>query len=320
MGAALEPITNLNLKLLQTFILVAEHLSFRHAAELTYRSQSAVSIQIKQLEEQLGVALFHRTTRRVTLTREGEELLESARSALRTIDDCLRNIHESADLRRGRVTVACSPTIASSRLSRILSVFEVDYPEVKMVVREQNPVDLFAGVRAAEVDFAIGPVVNEPEFAFEVILEDALSAVVPAKLAPPQRKTVTIPELAGMPLLLLNPASALRKLLDDAFDSFGIELRSKYEASQAQTLISMASAGLGAAILPETVLPPEADARYRILKIVEPALFRQVALITRKGHTLSPASARLAELTRELIVEVPAARPGGTRRPIGRGA
>lgn len=307
MDPSLTPITSLNLKLLQTFILVAEHLSFRHAAELTYRSQSAVSIQIKQLEEQLGVVLFHRTTRRVMLTREGEELLESSRTALRMIDECLRHIHETADIRRGRVTIACSPTIASSRLPRILRAFEADYPEVKMVVKEQNPVDLFSGVRNLEVDFAIGPVVNDPDFDFEVILEDGLCAVVPSGMAPAGRATITIPELAEMPLLLLNPASALRKLLDEAFERFGIELRSKYEVSQAQTLISMVSAELGATILPETVLPLNEDPDYRILRIVEPSLLRQVALITRKAHVLTPASAWLAKLTRELIGEHPGA-------------
>src|SRR5690606_21728085 len=79
------PITKVNLKLLQSFMLVAEHKSFRAAADLTYRSQSAVSSQIKQLELQLGVPLFHRTTRSVRLTAAGEKLLTTTRRALREI-------------------------------------------------------------------------------------------------------------------------------------------------------------------------------------------------------------------------------------------
>jgi DNA-binding transcriptional LysR family regulator len=301
MQATLEPINNLNLKLIQAFILVAEHQSFRHAAELTLRSQSAVSLQIRQLEEQLGVALFHRTTRRVKLTQEGEALLKSALAALRTIDDCVRDIHERIDLRRGRVAIACSPTIASSRLAPILRAFELDYPHVKIVVREQNPGDLFESVQAGTVDFAIGPVVNNPDLNFEIILEEKLYAIVPANLRVSKEATISVRELASLPLLLLNPASALRALLNAAFEAEGIELTTKYEFSQAQTLLSMAGAGLGVAILPESVLPIEPIRNVSFVPISHRDLVRRVALITRKGHSLSPASMKLAERSRELI-------------------
>ena len=301
MQAALEPINSLNLKLIQTFILVAEHQSFRHAAELTLRSQSAVSLQIRQLEEQLGVALFHRPTRRVTLTQEGEALLKSSLTALRTIDDCVRNIHESIDLRRGRVAIACSPTIASSRLAPILRAFELDYPHVKIVVQEQNPSDLFESVQSGAVDFAIGPLANNPDLNFEIILEEKLFAIVPANLRGSRKATISVKELAGLPLLLLNPASALRALLNAAFEAEEIELTTKYEFSQAQTLLSMAAAGLGVAILPESVLPGQPMRDVSFVRISHRDLVRRVALITRKGHSLSPASLKLAERSRELI-------------------
>lgn len=306
MNPPIEPVTGLNLKLIQTFILVAEHLSFRYAAELTFRSQSVVSVQIKQLEEQLGVTLFHRTTRRVSLTKEGEDLLEGARMAMRAIDDCLRHIQESADMKRGKVAIACSPTIASSRLPAILSAFEFDYPNVKIVVKEQNPSDLFESVRSAGVDFAIGPAINNPDFNFEVILAEKLYAVAPRSLQIPDKDTICIGELADLPLLLLNPASALRALLNAAFEAQGIELTTKYEFSQAQTLIAMASAGLGVAILPEMVVTSSNAEKVRLMRIEPFNLTREVALITRKGHVLSPASARLADRARQLIGGRPA--------------
>ena len=301
MGAVVDPINGLNLKLIHTFLLVAQHQSFRHAAELTLRTQSAVSLQIKQLEEQLGVSLFHRTTRRVTLTEDGQELFDGATKALRLIDDSLRHIHERADLRRGRVTIACSPTIASSYLAQVLRAFELDYPQVKIVIREQNPDALFESVLSSAVDFAIGPVTNNPEFSFEIILDELLYALVPTVLSRQERTGITVPELGKLPLLLLNPASALRSTLNAAFASAGIELAAKYEFSQAQTLISMARAGLGVAILPESVLPKQTESQIQVWKIDHPQLSRQVALITRRGHVLTPAAAQLAGRAREVI-------------------
>ncbi|MFB6465038.1 LysR family transcriptional regulator [Bradyrhizobium tunisiense] len=295
------PITDINLKLIQTFILVATHLSFRYVADLTFRSQSAVSNQIKQLEEQVGVTLFRRTTRKVRLTPEGQQLLEGAHLAIRTIDASVREIRETIDIRRGRVMIACSPTIASARLAKILSLFEDHYPSIRVIVREQNPPDLFNSVRGGEVDFAIGPVIKDPELSFQVILKERLFAIVPRTLLPTTQKAVTVTQLATMPLLLLNRASALRELLNQAFNSVGIELQTKFEFSQAQTLISMANAGLGAAILPKCVVPSGTNAKVQVLAIREPSLARDIALITRKGYVLSPASGRLALLSQESI-------------------
>ena len=87
-----------NLKLLHMFVAVAENRSFRMAAEQLNRSQSAVSMQIKQLEEQVGVAIFHRTTRRVELTSEGERLLGHARRALDEWENGLRQIRDVVDI------------------------------------------------------------------------------------------------------------------------------------------------------------------------------------------------------------------------------
>lgn len=296
-----NPITNLNLKLLQTFVLVAEHQSFRHAADVSLRSQSAISVQIKQLEEQIGFRLFYRTTRHVELTLEGRQLFEAAISALTTIDHSIRTIQETIDFRRGRVTIACSPTIAASRLSVILGAFEADYPEARVIVREQNPALLFESVRSAEVDFAIGPQLGNPDFDFEEILSESLFAVVPDTLDRSDAGTISIRELAAFPLLLLNRASAFRSLLNTAFEAEGIELATKFEFSQATTLVEMARIGLGVAILPECVVPRQAEPGYSIRRISAAGLSRKVAIIKRRGYELTPTAAHLAQRTRELI-------------------
>ncbi|SAL30067.1 LysR family transcriptional regulator [Caballeronia sordidicola] len=301
MKPSIKPLKNINLKLLQTFILVGEHGSFRIAAEKSFKSQSAISSQIRQLELQLGVDLFHRTTRSVRLTDEGDELLQCAQRALLEVDSGLRKIQELADIRRGRVSLSCSPTIAETRLAPVLAEFEREYPGVDIFVRELTSEALFDSVRKREVDFGIGPIVNVPEFHFEPVLTDAFYALVPKRFIATSRKTIDLATLTNMPLLVLNRATALRSMLEEIMSERHLSFTTRYQFTQAQTLISMANAGLGAAILPEIALPAEPDPTTYVLRIVNPPLARQIAVITTRGRSLSPASGRLVQLLKQLI-------------------
>jgi len=301
MRSAVQPIMDVNLKLLQTFLLVAEYSSFRQAADRTHRSQSAVSTQIRQLELQLGVALFHRTTRRVRLTSEGEQLVGSAERALREVELGLRKIQEAVDMRRGRISLSCSPTITSTRLPRILAAFEEDFPGVGVFVREVTSTALFESVGRGEVDFAVGPLIHSSEFAFEPILDDELYALVPRRFIAASRSSITLEALSRIPLLLLDAATALRAVLDETMKNRNLTFTTKHQFSQAQTLIKMAAAGLGAAVLPRMVLPRTPDPAVQALRIIAPTMTRQVAIITARGQALSPAASRLAQLFRQLI-------------------
>lgn len=320
MNASSKSLPNVNLKLLQAFLLVGEHSSFRTAAEMSYRSTSAVSAQIRQLEEQLGVALFHRTTRNVRLTKEGEQLLECARRALMEVESGLRKIQESADVRRGRVSFSCSPTVAGTRLARVLAAFEKDYPGIEVYVRELTSEALFESVRNRTADFGIGPRIDTGEFDFDPLLEDPFYALVPKRFVTTSKNTISLATLTNMPLLVLNPATALRGMLDAVLRERKLSYTTRYEFAQAQTLISMASAGLGAAILPGIAVPATVDPSMYALRIVNPSLTREVSLITAKGQSLSPASHRLVELLKQLIAE-PEERPrnGHRRRPGTKG-
>lgn len=301
MKSAPKPLANINLKLLQTFLLVADESSFRIAAEKSFRSPSAVSAQIRQLEEQLGVALFHRTTRNVRLTAEGEQLLDCAQRALMEVESGLRKIQEAADMRRGRVSLSCSPTIAETRLARVLAAFEKESPGVEVSVRELTSTALFDSVRKREVDLGIGPAIDTLEFNFDPVMEDPLYALVPKRFITTAKRSISLATLTNMPLLVLNHATALRGMLEEALNERNLSFNTRYEFTQAQTLISMASAGLGAAILPRVALPARVDSSTHVLRILNPQLVRQVSVITMRGQKLSPASLRLVQLLKQLM-------------------
>ena len=291
---------NVNLKLMHIFLLVAEHNSFCRAAEVSNRSQSAVSMQIRQLESQLGVSLFHRTTRRVRLTREGELLLVCARRAVSELQTGLRQIKEAIDIQRGRLTLACAPILAATRLPQILAAFEKSYPAVSAHVRELGTAEMLDSIRKQEVDFGLGPrVPNAPDFQFQTVLLDEIYALIPASLDLGPRDAISLAELSHMPTLVLSGST--NGLLEKAQKSSGVTLNIKYEVHQVQTQIAMAAAGLGAAILPRVAIPAKPDPRLRAVPIVDPPLVRELCVVTLRGQFLPPVATRFIEMLQRLI-------------------
>ena len=293
-----------NLNLIRTFMLVAEGASFRTASESAHRSPSAVSAQIRQLEEQLGVQLLHRTTRSVKLTSSGRMLLEASRKGFREIEAGLREIRETVDLQRGQVFLASSLVIAATKIPPLLEIFERDYPTVQVLVREQTPDSVAQSVLNGDVDFGISPMMEGFDIDFEPVMQEGIWALVPRRLYSRDTETIELKELCRMPVLLLSHATALRRLLDAATERQGLRLEPKHECAQAQTLIAMANVQLGAAILPASIIPDRTSRTVRALRIVSPSLKRQIGLITARGHELSPAAARLAQLVRDKIDNV----------------
>jgi len=285
---------NINLKLLHTFLLVAERGSFRRAAEESNRSQAAVSMQVKQLEEQLGVALFHRTTRRVLLTSEGEHLLLCTRKSLQELEIGLTHIKDAINVSKGHITFACVPTVASTRLPEILVAFHEAHPNITVQVNELSTDALLENVRRQEVDFAIVSLIeNATDFHFEAIHRERVFAMLPSKYQLRGRSEISLAELARLPTMKLSGATGLRDTLSKAFAEHGLTMNSSYGFQRTSTQIAMAAAGLAVAILPEMAVPLALQAGLQCLPIVKPELGRVLCIATLRGRTLSPVASKL---------------------------
>lgn len=285
-----------NLKLIHVFLLVAEHRSFRAAANRAGRSQSAVSMQIKALEDQLGATLFMRTTRSLRLTKEGELLFAQARRAMQEVEYGLRSIVEAVELKRGRVTVACSPAFASTSLPAVLARFKSDYPGVQVILKEHKSAELMEAVRSGEADFGVGPVVHDETLEFRLIQSEPLLALVPCALAGEARTAISLRELSELPLIQFHPNTVLARIIAEAASAQGLTLDTQYLCIQGQTLVALAEAGLGASVLTSSVADLSDLRSTRILIITEPELVRHFALIRARGQHLSPAAQRLYDL------------------------
>lgn len=287
---------DVNLKLLRTFESVARHQSFTRAATELHRAQATVSSQVNALEAQLGVPLLERTSRRVALTAAGEALAAALGPAFQLIEEGLSKARDELDRRRGRIVIACVPSLASVLLPAMLAAYRLRDRATRIDVEELTSPEILKSVLDGTIDFGIGPVTEEAAaaVAFTAAVEEPLCVLLPGDQVPENATVMPFRTLATLPLITLSGSVLLQQQLLATADSCGVTLSSQSEVRHVQTAIAMVQAGVGAAIVPRLALPATLGEGLRALPISAPALSRTVGIVSRKGTPLSPAGARLA--------------------------
>jgi DNA-binding transcriptional LysR family regulator len=286
----------MNLRQIETFLCVAEHASFRRAAETLHRSQSVVSVHVQQLEDELGVPLFERTTRRVVLTAGGRTLLIRCKSVMDDLKSVAHELREESSLRRGRVSIGTSPSISTHRLPAIIAAYQAAYPGITLELHEAFAKGMYDDVLDRITDFAIGPRVGGlKDFDIRPVIKDPIVAVLPPGYRLEGRKSVSLEEIAGQPHLSMPRGTAIRGVIEDAFKTRSLVFAPKFEVIHQQTLFSMVEAGLGVTILPMMSVPQTRSDRYQVALLRAPAITREICLVTLKGKTLSPPARRCAD-------------------------
>jgi DNA-binding transcriptional LysR family regulator len=296
--------TNVNLKLLQTFFLAAEMGSFRKAADETHRSPSAVSLQVRELEKQIGVSLFVRTSQCAVLTPEGRMLLEQIRRTMTDVRAALEQLSDIALSRRGLIKIACAPTLASTRLPNILAMFRLRFPSSDVEVRELSTAGALDLLRGGKAEFFIGPAMpGMTDFHFESVARDTLCACVPAAYDRGQ-KQLSIRDLGGVPLILLDHSATIRGIIDSVAKELGFNFHVHYEVQQAITAIALAASGLGVAIVPKAALAQANTVTFRLVPLSDLGAHRDIGIITLRGYTGQTPARQLLKLIRNNLKEI----------------
>jgi LysR family transcriptional regulator, carnitine catabolism transcriptional activator len=283
---------------IEAFLAVARCSHFTRAAADLHVSQSALTVQIRQLEAALGVRLFDRNNRSVALTPAGRELvgpLERVLVDLRSIAD---QAHDLVSRPRGIVTVACLPSVAASVLPRAIAALTAQHHGIVVRTHDVVAERVLEMVRSGEADFGVGDADRvDRKVTAQPLITDRLSAFVPAGHALAGRRSVTVRELAGQPLVLTRKDSSVRTVLERALRGERLEVAVAQEVTYMATALGMTAAGVGIAVLPDAAaaLAPAGVTRVAIRG---PVLTRQIAVLLRAGRSLSPAATQLVELLR----------------------
>lgn len=248
----------MDLKHLRAFVAVAQDGTVSKAAARLNTAQPALSRQIIDLERELGIALFDRVGRRLRLTGEGEQFLGNCRRLLADVTALTEQAH---DLRRGDsgiLKVTASPQMIDNVFATFLHRYAENYPKVQVRLIEGIGAEVLTLIERGEA--LLGTVGHEAlppggdQFGSIPLLPITFSAAYRDSTDLGCRRTIDVRDLAPYPLLLLDPSFVLRKTFDAACRLARIRPDVLFECSSPHTLLSLAEAGYGVAIVPSNVL------------------------------------------------------------------
>jgi DNA-binding transcriptional LysR family regulator len=248
-----------------------------------------LSVQIRQLERMLGVPLFHRTTRSVNLTAEGQRLHGVARRVAEELGQIALELRENAQLRRGVVNVAVLPSLAATWVPRAMRAFATLHPGVDIRLRDADSRHCADLVRQGDVHMALmsrnTAVAVVADMDFKRLFRDYFVAVVPAGHALSSRKTVALVDLAKQPLLLNPRGVDLREILHEMFQAEKLAPHVAQELVGTHALLALVASGFGVSIQPRMALSGLATPGCSVLKLRGGAgRDIGVMLSTRRSH------------------------------------
>jgi LysR family transcriptional regulator, carnitine catabolism transcriptional activator len=286
------------LRQVRAFLKVAELQSFTRAAGELHVSQSALTVQVKQLEEELGVLLLDRNKRGVTITAAGRDLLGPLERLVAEAEAIAGYARDISAVRTGAVAIAALPTIAAGILPGALRRFARQHPEIRFSVQDVVADRVRQLVSGRSVDLGLGtPAEHDRELKATPLYQDSLAAFVGMDHPLAKRKELNLHDVLRYELILPNRESSVRRIVEAAIARERASANIRYETNFMPTALAMARSGLGAAILPESAAGLNVAGLMRI-PFIKPVLHRQICLLERRDRSLSPSAAAFVECLR----------------------
>ncbi|MFT3831003.1 MAG: LysR substrate-binding domain-containing protein [Opitutaceae bacterium] len=261
-------------------------------------SQPAVSKQIAELESALGVQLLERLPRGCRLTEAGE-ILASYAARWRTLEaDAAQAIEEYRGLKRGRLNVGASLTIAGYLLPRALAEFHRQYPEIELRVRTANTRQIQAALLEGSLELGLTEGVHDaPELDSEVFLEDELVAIAPPKHPFLKRGDVTAREFCREPLILREPGSGTRAAIEQALRRKKLSVEPLLSLGSPEAIKGAVCCGMGLAIVSRLSVDQELrSGALAIVALQDLTIRRPLRRQRLRGRNESPAAARFRQV------------------------
>jgi LysR family carnitine catabolism transcriptional activator len=281
----------MNVKRLRIFLVVAKTRSFALASDILFQSQPSLSVAIKKLEDELGGRLLDRTTRRVSLTPEGEELYKIGKSLLAAWDSSEEQIKQRFQLKRGRVAIGAMPSFASNLLPEILMSFRTKHPGISVEVHDVIAERVVELVRTGHIEMGLSFASEMGEdLLFTPLFTDEFIAVLPQSCSLAEHMSIQWGELVQHDFITLQRPSSMREHIELELAASDIELNVVYEAHQLVTVGRMVAEGLGVSAVPSLCQRQMQEMGATCTSLKEPVIKRPVGIICRSDHQLSVAA------------------------------
>jgi DNA-binding transcriptional LysR family regulator len=246
----------MELRHLRYFITVAEELNFCRAAERLRIAQPPLSVQIRQLEEELGTSLFYRVKRRLTLSPAGEVLFTQGRRLLQDTEQVVDQVKQAAQGKTGRLSIGFVGTAMYDILPAALKLYRAQFPAVHLTLEDLHTCDQIRALREQKIDIGfLRPPVDDDSLEFENVIQESLMVALPEKHRFNSRHAISLSELRHEPFLICpaNCEPTLYRLYRALFHEAGFEPQIVQEATHIQTQIGLVAAGVGICLVPSSV-------------------------------------------------------------------
>lgn len=294
----------MNLRDLQYLVAVDEHRHFGRAAEASFVSQPTLSMQLKKLENELGVALVERNPGHVVLTEAGRQVADRARVILGEVDTIRGIARQAADPESGSVRIGLFPTLAPYFLPHVVPNVHRRFPHLELLLVEEKTEVVHRRLREGRLDVGLMALpVDDDHLCSEVLFDEDFVLAVPAHHPLAASDGPVDPSvLASEQVLLLEEGHCLRQQALDVCRLAGASERTGFRATSLETLRQMVAAGVGVTLLPRLAVqppvPPSGD--VRLLPFAEPVPRRRIAMFWRPTSVYRDLLPRLAEVLRDL--------------------
>ncbi|MFF7705878.1 LysR substrate-binding domain-containing protein [Pseudomonas sp. NPDC007930] len=290
----------MELKQLRSFLEVVRRGGFTQAAATLHISQSAVSKQVAQLEQSLGVTLLDRHGSQLHLTAAGHAVKQRAEQMLRLRDDLLNELDDLQLLARGELRLGL-PMIGGNELfASLFADYRQRYPNVNIQLSEGGTRAMEQAILDGEIELGGSLTPTDPQFDYQPFCDEPLDALLPADHPLAGNQQVNLGELANTPFLMYQRSFLLNDRLLQACRRYGFVPREGGRSGQADFLVALVAAGQGVVLLPSVVARALVRPGVIRLKLAEPANLRwDIVFIWRRGAYLSHAAQAWLALLRE---------------------
>lgn len=291
---------HIKISALRVFVAVAEYGNIQGAASRVGRSVSAVSVTLKQLENQLGAALFE-SDRKSVLTPLGRYLLDAARTEILRHDRAMAAIRAYTKGEIGRLELACTPSVGAHLLPVVIQRYIARYPDVELDVRDTDTLSVLRGVETGAVEIGVaGKQEHDASLVFRPLFQDELVVVCAAgsRLAARADAAMDWNDMAGEPVI----ANGI--MLGQTWpDGSGMAEGSRLLVRNTTSLLALVKAGVGVTVLPRMAVPDPGRDSLVALGFRQPGLRRTVGIFRRAGMQLSPAAREFLGLLDEYVTQ-----------------
>lgn len=278
----------MELRQLQYFVQVARKQHMTQAAEELHVAQSAISRQIRQLEEELGALLFVQKGRNLQLTPAGKLFMERVSVILSELERAVNEVHEFLDPEAGEIRIGFPHSLGIYLLPTIVAGFRAEHPNVKFRLRQGTYTSLYQDVMRGEIDLTfISPFPEKSDHVTgHILLQEELYAIVPKGHVLANSEYILLDQLKDDSFVMFGEGHSLRSIVLEACAKAGFKPRIGFEGEEIDTIRGFVAAGMGVSLLPEMALDASGQLQPVKLRVIDPIVTRNIGLIHRTGEKL----------------------------------